>query len=254
MQIFVADRFRNDPAAVQSTNGPNVPGSIAVVTELPLNLGSEFSLCCWFKPQTPHLLRDGRLLLFGATPPPITSDSVTNRSLCIRGNTISFYLYPGYPAVITAPDPVSYNTWHSAVATLSPQGMRLYLDGVMVTNNPSVTTSQLESGYIHMGSRICADFDEVRIYNRALPPSEVYQLYIAEAGPFVDLVKSDSLVEPSFSKLTISSNYQLQTSADLYTWTNAGAPFTATSTNMIYPQSWHVEEWGELYFRLQATP
>ena len=30
--------------------------------------------------------------------------------------------------------------------------------------------------------------------------------------------------------------------------------FTATNTSMIYPQYWDVDNWGQLFFRLQVAP
>jgi hypothetical protein len=61
-------------------------------------------------------------------------------------------------------------------------------------------------------------------------------------------------VIPTFSSLSIGSNYQLQASLDLSTWTNEGSVFTATNSTMIYPQYFNVAGWNQLYFRLQAAP
>ena len=69
--------------------------------------------------------------------------------------------------------------------------------------------------------------------------------------PLVSLVKA---VKPSFSSLSVGTNYQLQVSADLNTWTNQGLPFTATDTSMIYPQYWDVDNWNQLFFRLKVAP
>lgn len=69
--------------------------------------------------------------------------------------------------------------------------------------------------------------------------------------PRVDLIKA---VKPSFSYLAIGTNYQLQVSGDMNTWTNHASPFTATNTSMVYPEYWDVENWGKLFFRLQSVP
>jgi hypothetical protein len=99
--------------------------------------------------------------------------------------------------------------------------------------------------YFHGG------IDDVRVYNRALSASEIQQLYVIESGPRVDLIKA---VKPSFSNLTLTTNYQLQVSADLNSWTNQGSAFTATNTSMVYPWYWDVDNWNSLFFRLQVTP
>jgi hypothetical protein len=92
------------------------------------------------------------------------------------------------------------------------------------------------------------EIDDIRIYNRALSTSEVQELYQYEVGPIVTLIKS---VKPSFSNLTISTNYQLQVSTDLVNWTNSGSPFTATNSSLVYPQYFDVPNWNQLFFRLQ---
>lgn len=93
--------------------------------------------------------------------------------------------------------------------------------------------------------------DDFRIYNRALSPIEVAELYAIESGPRVDLIKA---VKPSFTGLSIGTNYQLRVSGDMNTWTNEGAPFTATSTNMVWTEYFDVNNWNSLYFRLQVSP
>jgi hypothetical protein len=76
-------------------------------------------------------------------------------------------------------------------------------------------------------------------------------LVIPPVPPQVGLLKA---VKPSFSHLTLGTAYQLQVSADLNTWTNQGAAFAATNTSMVYPQYWDVDNWGQLFFRLQVAP
>jgi hypothetical protein len=93
--------------------------------------------------------------------------------------------------------------------------------------------------------------DDVRFYNRALSDSEAQQLYAFESGPRVDLIK---IVQPSLSNLTLGTNYQLQVSTDLNSWTNQGAAFTATNGSMVYPQYFDVPNWNQRFFRVQVAP
>jgi hypothetical protein len=76
-------------------------------------------------------------------------------------------------------------------------------------------------------------------------------VYALNIGPVVSLIKA---VKPSFSYLAPGTNYQLQVSGDLNNWTNQGSPFTATNTSMVYPQYWDVDNWSQLFFRLQLSP
>jgi hypothetical protein len=101
------------------------------------------------------------------------------------------------------------------------------------------------------GRYFTGNLDDFRIYNRALSASEVQQLYAYESEPTIYLRK---VVSPSFSNLYLGTNYQLQVSADMNTWTNQGTPFTPTNTTMIYPQYWDVDNWNQLYFRLEVVP
>ena len=61
-------------------------------------------------------------------------------------------------------------------------------------------------------------------------------------------------VIPIFSSLSVGSNYQLQASTDLNSWTNQGPSFTATNPSMIYPQYFDVTNWNQFYYRLQVAP
>src|SRR5665213_400817 len=65
--------------------------------------------------------------------------------------------------------------------------------------------------------------------------------------PIVNLVKA---VTVSFSNLSAGTNYQLQVSTDLNSWTNFGSSFTATNSFMTYSNYWNVSDWNQLFFRL----
>jgi hypothetical protein len=81
----------------------------------------------------------------------------------------------------------------------------------------------------------------------SIPQVYIYSPFGLQGG----LVKA---VKPSFSDLRLGTNYQLQTSGDLITWTNQGSPFTATNPVMVYPAYFDVDNWNQLFFRVQVTP
>jgi hypothetical protein len=93
--------------------------------------------------------------------------------------------------------------------------------------------------------------DDVRIYNRVLSSNEVQELYLYESTAQVGILQA---VIPTFFNLYSGTNYQLQVSPDLNTWTNSGSVFTATNSTMIYPQYFLVNNWNQLFFRLQTSP
>jgi hypothetical protein len=114
--------------------------------------------------------------------------------------------------------------WHHVVATVSGTVGNVYLDGKLdgSGNVGDIPMNTLDifigSGHASPRSSFLALFngmiDDVRIYNRALSTNEVAQLYAIESGPRVDLIKA---VKPSFSNLTLTTNYQLWGSTDMKT-------------------------------------
>jgi len=156
-------------------------------------------------------------------------------------------------------------SWMSVigVADAAAGKMSLWLDGVLVTTTNSFTGNANQGyhykfdigyawdGHYGPGRYFAGRIDELRIYNRALSPDEVEELYAIESGPRVDLIKA---VKPSFSYLTLTTNYQMQISGDMSKWTNYGAAFKATSTSMEYPQYFDVDNWNSLFFRVKSVP
>ena len=147
--------------------------------------------------------------------------------------------------------------------------MKFYVNGQLVTQpttvlggtfNPNDVSGVIDdagfnSGNLYLGNNsanspdafFAGTIDDLRIYNRTLSDSEMQQLYQLENTPRVNIVKA---VTVSFSNLTVSTNYQLQISTDLNSWTNFGTPVTATNTFMIYSNYWNVSDWNQLFFRL----
>jgi hypothetical protein len=164
-------------------------------------------------------------------------------------------------------------SWHHYVFAKTGTNYAVYIDGVPTSGTnymadsfsgftfytnvtgpsaiPSGITAPLTIGWAEGGGYFNGRLDDVRIYNRAFSASEVQELYAYEAPALVNLIKA---VKPSFSGLRLSTNYQLQVSADMFTWTNEGSPFTATNPTMTYPQYWDVDNWNQLFFRLQVSP
>lgn len=153
------------------------------------------------------------------------------------------------------------NSWNHIVMSYTPGTMAAYVNGQKVGETNAtynifpVTKASIGRQWWDSGAsssaRMDAVIDNVRIYNRALSSNEVATLYLLESGPHVDLIKA---VKPALSGLFLGTNYQLQLSGDLLTWTNHGAPFAATNGSMVYPQYWDVDNWGKLFFRLQVAP
>lgn len=147
--------------------------------------------------------------------------------------------------------------WHHVLFRKSAIEYDLHLDGFKISSSvgpnsvAASNTAPLTIGQAESNGFVNGKLDDIRIYNRALSDSEVQQLYEIESGPRVDLLRA---IKPIFKNLALATNYQLQISTDMNTWTNHGQPFTATNTFMVYPQYWDVVNWSEKYFRLQIVP
>ena len=74
--------------------------------------------------------------------------------------------------------------------------------------------------------------------------------YTPPVQPVLTLVSGLGTVTPSFNHLMLGTNYQLQVSTDLNTWSNTGPVFTATNASATYPQPFSVTNWNHLFFRL----
>jgi hypothetical protein len=157
---------------------------------------------------------------------------------------------------------LSLGKWQHVVGAIDSGGTgRIWVNGVLRGEGNILPLLPPAAAPVRIGQMRTVDgsildnfngsIDDVRIYSRALSVSEVQQLYAYEYGPHVNLLKA---VKPAFDGLSPGTNYQLQVSADMDSWTNQGAPFTATNTSMIYPQYWDVENWNRLFFRLEVAP
>jgi hypothetical protein len=150
------------------------------------------------------------------------------------------------------------NSWAHLVWVLQTNTSTVYLNGSPVVT----TTNGGANAGLHAPPLIGADpsqipyvaffggkIDDLRLYNRALSPSEVQQLHALEAGlPLVSIAKA---VRLDYSFLKPGTNYQLQFSHDLIGWTNYGIPFTSsTRTNSEYLD---VTDWNT-FWRLQLSP
>jgi hypothetical protein len=173
------------------------------------------------------------------------------------------FMLDSYDAnVLSEPVTNILGSWHHVVWTYQTNlgDSVFYLDSRPLTNwfssglgSPTNTLSTVDSTLIigdNVGRGFVGLIDDVRIYNRALSPDEVAQLYAIESAPMLSVGKAVYLTS---TNLWVGTNYQVQVSTDLNTWTNYGASFTATNSSWHSANYWDVDDWGELFFRLQKA-
>jgi hypothetical protein len=150
---------------------------------------------------------------------------------------------------------LSSNNWYCATLTKTGTVYSFYVNGQLQfkgTNSLAASYNFNDGFLLGTSSGVNETFygaiDDVRIYNRALSSNEVATIYYYESAKNAQLVKSYTV---DFDGLLVGGSYQLQSSTNLTTWSNWGAPFTATSekyTNAIPHQ--RVDNWSKLFFRL----
>jgi hypothetical protein len=208
------------------------------------------------------ILAYGQLAL--PAPPGFSANYVHFITTGVNGAPQSYFL----ASTLYTP---ALGSWHQYVVSKGGTDYTLYIDGLKASGAtnymndngvlrvgvtgpsaiPSGITAPLTIGSAENGGWLNGKLDDIRIYNRAFSVTEVQQLYAYEYGAHVNLLKA---VKPSFDGLALGTNYQLQVSTDLKTWTNNGSPFTPTNTVMDYPQYFDVDNWNSLYFRLHTSP
>jgi hypothetical protein len=258
---FIANRF-GQPNSALSFNGTS---SYAIVPWNPLFGGSNSTVSVWIKVNSYPIVANPTLVsvILGQALGVPDIGIATNLLLLAKNAGSSTDWDSCYTDL-----PVPLNNYEHVVGCFTPTNLAIYQNGTLVAQATSPNRmvhvcpgSPLYIGGVNIPSGSCAGpysseyfsgiIDDIRIYNRVLSAAEVQQLYQLESAPQLSVIKA---VKPSFSTLWLGTNYQLQVSGDLNTWTNQGSPFTATNTSMDYPQYWDVDNWNKLFFRLQVTP
>ena len=245
---YAQDRFgyANGSLALAGYSSSNLK-----INSTALNLPPDFTVSVWIN-FTANAGSENPRVLSTAGYEVGTQTTASSRLAYLNNTTLS----AGAPTVNSS-NTIPAGVWVQIVGVRVGNELVLYVNGkfagsVSTTQPPDYSRDFIPEIGGNSGS--AADnyaglVDDLRIYSRALSSDEVAQLYVYEAGLNVDLIKA---VKPSFSNLTLTTNYQMQVSSDLNNWTNHGAAFTATNTSMIWPQYFDVDNWGSLFFRLQS--
>lgn len=113
------------------------------------------------------------------------ADYATNRGFALMTtatdtNTFGFRLHTGTGRREVTMDGVPSGVWVHIVATYDGQAMRLFRDGVLIEINAtgSIPLPAFDAR-LHIGIGYEGMFDDIRIYNRALSPTEVKSLHLA---------------------------------------------------------------------------
>jgi autotransporter-associated beta strand protein len=184
-----------------------------------------FTLALWFQTTS---AAGGRLLGFSLKSTGASSNNA-DRCIDIKPNgQVMFSVNPaGTPVSLLSSKACNDGQWHHAAATLSGDGMALYVDGECVGNDASVTNGQNKTGYWRIGYDYDAWYgtdmyfqgivDDVRVHGRALSATELQGL-VTDRG---------SLVISHATQTITFTNPGAQITTDVVTlgaWASSGLP------------------------------
>ncbi|MGL5859874.1 MAG: LamG-like jellyroll fold domain-containing protein, partial [Phycicoccus sp.] len=147
-------------------------------------MSNTFTLSVWFR----TAVAQGKVVGFGNSQTG-TSGRYDRHLYVNTAGRLVFGVYPGSVQTVQSPTAVTDNVWHLATATLSPAGMRLYLDGALVASSTTTTAEAYPSGYLRIGqdslggwpaagsTYFQGDLDDVAYWTSALTAAQVEQIH-----------------------------------------------------------------------------
>ncbi len=239
-----AGAITGDPNTASTFDG-TANGSAASTSAIPGP--NTFTEEAWFKTTSTS---GGKVIGFGDTATGTSSNYDRQVYLDNSGHVI-FGVYTGATQTLATAGTYNDGNWHQVVASLSPAGTVLYVDGVKIGQNASVTAGQAYTGYWRIGgdnlsgwpSQPASNFlngsiDEVAIYPTALTAAQVTKQYQDAVSPPTN--------QPPVASFTsncsgLSCTFDATASSDPsgtitgYAWTfGDGATATGATTSHTY--------------------
>ena len=207
----VAGAIPGDPSTGFTFNGTST--GIGYTNQL-ISPPNVFSLETWFKTNS---LTGGKLIGFGSKQTG-NSSSYDRQVYLDNAGHLTFGVYNVSAQVVTSPGTYRDNKWHHVVASLGPDGMKLYVDGALIGQKATVTYGQGGYwGYWRIGGDALSGWpsqpssnyfkgslDEVAIYHRALSATEVNAAYAAGTGGATPNVPPKAAITADTEDLSVS--------------------------------------------------
>ena len=215
-----ADRFGNSNSAYYFDGINNYISAPAIPA---LNFTNKLSLSVWVKLDD-YSLRGGdqsRVIIGKQRSPNQTGFNM----LALNGTRIyAFGLHDGSAkASVDATDTLSSGTWHNIVAVYDGATMYLYKDGILIQKASFSITLTPSSQPLYIGGEgsmkryFKGAIDDVALWNRALSPAEVSEVY-SGMGSITGL-----------SAVTVGKTIQLGTALQGGTWRSSSASIATVS-------------------------
>ncbi|QRQ79986.1 LamG domain-containing protein [Glutamicibacter protophormiae] len=180
--------FGREPALPQGAALGFGAENAAVVGNLAQYNPTVFTAEAWFKTTSGN---GGKIIGFGNAASGLSSSY--DRHVYMRNDgTLSFGTYTGVENLATTSQAYNDGQWHHVAATLSGEGMKLYVDGALRASNPE-SGAEPFNGYWRVGgdrvwggansSWFNGDIDEAAVYSRALSQTEINEHYALVGAP-----------------------------------------------------------------------
>uniref|UniRef100_UPI001E3E9149 PKD domain-containing protein n=1 Tax=Propioniciclava soli TaxID=2775081 RepID=UPI001E3E9149 len=171
------------PDAAATTNGSETGFGVSSTLE---SAPDVFSAEVWFRTTTTS---GGKILGFGNASSG-QSGSYDRHLYMNDAGQLTFGVHPGSVRALTSPKAYNDGVWHHAVATLSPNGMTLHVDGLRIGADAGTTSGQPYAGYWRVGgdsqggwpnagssNYFAGDIDDAAIYPTALTQAQIRDHY-----------------------------------------------------------------------------
>jgi hypothetical protein len=184
---------RDTPARAVTINGSAVlTPYVATTNATAIASTNVFSIVGWFRTNT---LTGGRMIGWSSSRTGLTAGGYDRHLYMTNSGQLVFGVYPNATKTVTSPAAYNDDQWHLAVATLSPAGMVLYVDGAQVAADATTTTGEggtTRTGYWRVGwdnlsgwpnapttPAWAGSMYDAAVMTNALTPAQVAQLYRA---------------------------------------------------------------------------
>ena len=154
-----------------------------VATSARIDGPQTFAIEAWFRTTT---TAGGKIVGFGNNNTG-NSTSYDRHVYMEPSGRVTFGVYPGGMRTVTSGSPYNDGQWHQVVASMGPDGMKLYIDGTRVAQRADTTSAQGYSGFWRIGgdspwsgaAYFAGDIDDVAIYAAPLTALQVDEHFVA---------------------------------------------------------------------------
>lgn len=216
-------------------NGASIMSSSVINTERTRGYQA-YSSELWFKTTT---TRGGKLIGFGAAASGLSGQN-DRHVVMLNTGVLEFATYTGVNQKVTTTQKYNDGAWHHLVVTQGPDGMKVYVDGLVRAENPAFTAAEDFQGYWRIGgdatwggttsNYFAGTLDEVAVYPRTLTAVQVASNFVAGGGVMPNLPPTAAFTDTqSFLTTTVDGSASTDSDGTIANWAwNFGDGATAT--------------------------